>query len=109
MKYGMIGEDTNSPEEKIAKYTGLVDWSYLQAHYQSKALYFLDPAISLEQAGLVFTTDDKKTVAHWLKTGDLVKIDALHAAQWEKDDDDKKMRFRALVVSPFVLCQPAPI
>lgn len=104
MKYGMIGEDKASPEEKIAKYTGIVAWSYLKPHYESDALYFLDPGISLEEAGLAITADDKKKVAAWLKSGDLVKIGALHAAQWEKAES--KTNFRALVVSPFVLCQP---
>lgn len=105
----MIGEDASSPEEKIAKYTGVVDWTYLKPHYESEVLYYLDPAISLEQAGLAIIADDKKTVSQWLKKGDLVKIEALHAAQWEKEEPDgiKKTQFRALVVSPFVLCQPS--
>lgn len=105
MKYGMIGEDTTSPKEKIAKYTGQVDWSYLKPHYESGALYFLDSSISLEKAGLAFINDDKKTVESWLKNGDLVKIEALHAAQWENGDLEKNKSFHALVVSPFVLCQ----
>jgi hypothetical protein len=41
-------------------------------------------------------------VEGWLKSGDLVKIGDLHAAQWE----GKAVEFEALVVSPFVLCRP---
>ncbi|MGJ8696795.1 MAG: DUF2288 family protein [Verrucomicrobiaceae bacterium] len=101
MRYGMLGEDTRSTEEKLAKYRGQVDWSYLKPHFQNGVLYFLDPSIKLETAAAAISADEKDTVHTWLKSGDLVKIEALHAHQWE----DTEQQFEALVVSPFVLCQ----
>ena len=103
MRYGVLGDDTATPEEKLSKYTGEVDWEYLRPHYESGSLFFVDPDLSLETAGAALTTNDTATVEAWLKAGDLVKIEALHAAQWQ----DNAPAFHALVVSPFVLCRPA--
>jgi len=102
MKYGMLGDDESSMEEKLSKYTGEVDWSYLKPHYESGVLLFVDPELKLEKVGAVISEDEKATVEGWMKSGDLVKIEALHAMQWE----DGKTTFEALVVSPFVLCRP---
>ena len=104
MRYGLLGEDTGTPEDKLAKYTGEVDWSYLKPHYESGVLYFVDPSLALEEVGQALCRDQASTVESWLKSGDLVKIAPLHAQQWE----EHPARFRALVVSPFVLCQPVP-
>ena len=120
MNYGMLGEDTQKPAEKLAKYTGIVDWTYLKPHYESKVLYFVDPELKLEEVGEAITRDDREQVQAWLEARDLVQIEALHAQQWERelaviseesDTEGKKeasvrpSRFKALVVSPFVLCQ----
>lgn len=102
MKYGIIGEDTSSDEEKLEKFTGVVGWSYLRPHFQSGVLYFVDPALPLKRVGAAISGDQKDQVEAWLKSGDLLKIGDLHARQWE----DGETRFEALVVSPFVLCRP---
>jgi len=104
MRYGMLGDDQETAEEKLAKYTGEVDWSYLKEHCENGSLFFVDPTLKLEVVG------EEKIVA-WLKSGEMVKLEALHAAQWEveeesKDEAKKKPQFEALVVSPFVLCRP---
>lgn len=104
MRYGMLGDDDASPAEKLTKYTGEVDWDYLRPHYESGTLFFVDPDLPLETVGAALTSNDTATVEDWLKTGDLVRIEALHAAQWAADAP----AFQALVVSPFVLCRPAP-
>ncbi|MDC1206353.1 DUF2288 domain-containing protein [Akkermansiaceae bacterium] len=101
MRYGMAGDDNQSTEEKLTKYRGQVGWDYLKEHYQTGSLYFLDPSLALEGVGGAITADDKAAVEAWLKAGDLVKIEALHAVQWEGSEQ----LFEALVVSPFVLCQ----
>jgi hypothetical protein len=103
MKYGLIGEDEQTTEEKLTKYTGEVDWSYLKPHFEKESLFFVDPSLKLERVGVAISHDDSKQVDLWLKKADLVKIEALHAAQWE---EDTKQKFEALVVSPFVLCRP---
>lgn len=99
--------DPSAPDpadgEKLANYTGQVPWSYLAPHSLKGSLYFVDPALELEDVGAAISANRTAQVEAWLKAGDLVKIEALHAAQWEHGDAE----FEALVVSPFVLCRPA--
>lgn len=102
LRYVMLGEDVTSVAEKLAKYTGRVTWSYLAPHRVSGSLYFVDPSLKLEEVGGAISADRGDLVDGWLKSGDLVKIEALHAAQWENGE----VEFEALVVSPFVLCRP---
>jgi len=102
LKYAMLGEDTSTTEEKLAKYTGTVDWGYLRPHYQSGVLFFVDPSLALAEVGAAFSEDGRERVEAWLKAGDIMKIADIHAAQWEKGGTE----FEALVVSPFVLCRP---
>lgn len=102
MEYGMLGEDAMSQEEKVAKYTGDVDWSYLRPHYKSGAMIYVDPSLELKDVAKAFTDDDKEKVGAWMKKADLVKPSSLHADWWEYD----KTRFTAVVVNPFVLAQP---
>ncbi|MBK1833655.1 DUF2288 family protein [Roseibacillus ishigakijimensis] len=102
MKYAMLGEDTATDAEKLAKFQGEVDWSYLKPHYERDCLYFVDPELDMTTVGEAMAKDDSAAVKGWLKSGDLVKIEALHVFQWEESDT----RFEALVISPFVLCRP---
>ena len=102
LNYGMLGEDRASTADKLAKYTGEVGWDYLKPHFESGVLFFVDSTLTLESVAEAITQDRKDQVTTWLKTGDLVKIEELHAQQWE----DSPLLFRALVVTPFVLCQP---
>ena len=102
MKYAMLGGDELSTQEKLSQYTGEVNWSYLAPHYTNEALFFVDPSITLEDVGAAFSENRTDQVEAWIKKGDLVKIAALHAQQWEGTNT----MFEALVVSPFVLCRP---
>jgi hypothetical protein len=102
MKYVILGGDASSTEEKLSKYKGCVPWSYLKPHYQAGSLYFVDPSLKLEDVGAAVSKDEMEKITAWLKSGDLVKIEALHVFQWE----DSQVEFEALVVSPFVLCRP---
>lgn len=102
MRYGMLGADASSAEEKLAKYTGETDWEALRPHFAAGALLFVDPSLSLTEVGLALSQDDRTAVEAWLKTGDVLKPGDAHAAWWETSG----AKFTALVVSPFVLCQP---
>ena len=102
MKYLLLGKDESSVAEKLSKYTGEVDWTYLKPHYERGCLFFVDPEIKLEQAGAAIAGNDTAQVKAWMKSGDLMKIGDLHASQWEGG----AAQFEALVVSPFVLCRP---
>ena len=102
LKYAMLGLDEMSVDEKLEKFTGVVKWSYLSAHYLNEVLFFVDPELELADVGRAFTGNEVEKVDGWLKAGDLVKIGELHAEQWKDGDDE----FEALVVSPFVLFRP---
>jgi hypothetical protein len=95
-------DDPESTRAKLANYTGQVPWSYLAPHAAKGSLYFVDPALTLEDVGASISGNHVGQVEVWLKAGDLVKIEALHAAQWENGETE----FEALVVTPFVLCRP---
>jgi hypothetical protein len=101
MRYGILGDDQRSSEEKLAKYSGQVGWEYLKEHCDRGTLFFVDPELKLETVGATIVADEKAEIEAWLKSGELVKIEALHAAQWEGTEQ----QFEALVVSPFVLCR----
>lgn len=102
MRYGMLGEDAASDLEKLEKYTGTVDWKYLRPHYKNGALLYVDPSLDLIEVGRAFTDDDTEAVANWRGSGDIVVPSEPHAEYW----DESGAKFRALVVSPFVLAQP---
>lgn len=103
MRYGILGDDHSTGLEKLAKYTGEVTWTYLKPHYESGALLYLDPSQDITAVGKALADDDKATIGSLLKSGDLLKPSAPHATHWEK----QAPTFTALVVSPFVLIQPA--
>ncbi len=88
--------------EKLSSDVATVAWSYLRPHHLLDNLYFVDPALDLVTAGAAFADNRPDQVQAWLKSGDLVKIEAIHTAQWENGD----MEFEALLVTPFVLCRP---
>ena len=102
MQYGMIGENSSSTEEMLQKYTGEVDWECLKPHFESGAIIYVDPCLSLDEVGGALAEDDTAMVQAWLKSGDLVKPSEPHASYWEAS----MAKFRAAVVSPFVLIQP---
>ena len=103
MNYGMVGDDAQSTPEKLEKYTGEVDWEYLKPHFESGALIYVDPTLPITYVGQAISDDDSEKIQAWLKSGDLVKPSELHAQWWK----DNPQTFKALVVSPFVLIQPA--
>ena len=99
MRNEIGGGGDGSAEDKLGMYAGEVAWGYLKPHFESGALFFVDPSIELREAGRVFAEDEKETVKRWLEERFVVKIEEIHARQWE----DGEERFEALVVSPFVL------
>lgn len=102
MRYGILGSDGSTEIEKLRKYTGEIEWSFLEPHYRNGALLWVDPTLKLEEVGAAFADDDTERVADWRGNGDLVVPSTPHAFFWE----ESKARFRALVISPFVLIQP---
>ncbi len=95
-------EDNASDAEKLEKYSGEVDWSYLKPHFEEGNLIYVDPALDLKTAGLAFAEDNKTQVQAWLKNGDLVQPCELHAQHWLQSGT----HFNAMIVRPFILAQP---
>ena len=58
MNYGMIGEDDSTDGEKLAKFMGEVDWSYLKPHYERGSLFFVDAAVEMTEVGEAMAKDD---------------------------------------------------
>lgn len=95
-------EDNSNDEEKLEKYSGVVDWSYLKPHFEAGAMLYVDPTLDLKTAGLALARDDQAQVKEWLKSGDLVQPCDLHAEHWKESGT----LFNAMIVRPFVLAQP---
>jgi len=95
-------EDRSSAAEKLEKYSGEIDWSYLEPHYKAGTLLYVDPNIDLKTAGLAFAEDNTSQVTAWLKSGDLVEPCDLHVDHWKST----QTRFCATIVRPFILAQP---
>lgn len=104
IRFGMLSNEDPSSTERMEKYTGEVGWDYLRPHFESGALLYVDPSLSLVEVGRAFVDDESSKVADWRASGDLVTPSAPHAEYWESS----RTVFRALVVSPFVLAQPVP-
>lgn len=102
MNYGMLGVDRSTTGEKLANYKGIVGWDYLRGPQKNGVLYFVDPGLTLEEVGQLVAQDETAQVQTWLKSGELVRLEEIHAAQWQGTDQE----FEALVVSPFVFCRP---
>lgn len=102
-EFPQFSDFPTSPPVEVALYSGIVDWSYLAPHSKTGALLFVDPSITLEEVGKAITSDQSDRVSEWMKKGDVVKMEEIHAAQW----DGTSTLFEAMVVSPFVLCRPA--
>ena len=99
MEYGMLGGEDSSLE----KYMGEVNWDYLKPHFDSGALLYVDASLDLKEVAEALVSDDKVRVESWLKSGDLLKPSQPHGDHWGSSGE----MFRAAVVSPFVLMQPA--
>lgn len=96
-------EDRQSQAEKLEKYSGNVDWSYLKPHFEAGNLVYVDPCLDLKEVGLAFANDEQQQVKAWLRAGDLVQPCEQHAEHWENTGT----HFQAMIVRPFVLAQPS--
>lgn len=94
--------DHSSDTEKLEKYSGVVDWTYLRPHFEAGNLIYVDPCLDLKTAGLAFAEDDQKQVKAWLRAGDLLQPCELHAKHWAESNT----QFTAMIVRPFILAQP---
>ena len=94
--------DDLTQEERLEKYTGPVDWSYLAPHQKLGHLYHLDLSQNLADVGKLFIHDKREAVDALLKSGDLTLMGDLHAEWFVKNPQ----MFTAVIVTPFIICQP---
>ncbi len=102
MEYGMVGEDGLTMEERLEKYSGVTDWSYLRAACMYDVLYYVDASLELKTVANAFLEDKAEEIKEWIRKGDIVKLEKLHLMHF---DEEKEKKFEAVVVSPFVLCK----
>ena len=103
MRYATLGEDPLNDAERLEKYSGVIGWDYIKPHFDRGALLYVDGALDINEVGAAIVADDKSRVANWLKSGDLLRPGEQHAAHWSAAGS----QFSVVVVSPFVLVQPA--
>lgn len=103
MNYQMIGEDHSTIDEKLQKYSGVVSWDYIRPHFKAGNVLYIDPTLDMQTVGKTISLDDKDQVDQWLKSGDLIQPSEPHGEYWEKTNP----QFLALIVTPFILIQPA--
>lgn len=94
--------DDLTESERLERYTGPVDWSYLSPHQKLGNLYHLDVSQNLADVAKFFLHDKKDQVSALLAKGDLTKLDHLHAEWFGKNPQ----MFTAVIISPFIICQP---
>jgi hypothetical protein len=101
INYGMLQSDIPNNSQKLDKYVGEVSWEYLEPHFQSGSLIYIDNSLCIKDVGQALAKDDTKKVKQWLRAGDALKPGQAHAKYW----NEANSTFIALVVSPFVIIQ----
>ena len=101
INYGMLQSDIPNNSQKLDKYVGEVSWEYLEPHFQSGSLIYIDNSLCIKDVGQALAKDDTKKVKQWLRAGDALKPCQAHAKYW----NEVNSTFIALVVSPFVIIQ----
>lgn len=102
MNYAVLNSDEASTSEKLEKYTGEIQWSYLKPHFEAGSLVWVSEELSITEVGEAISDDESDRVQSWKREGLLLIPSEPHADYWESIEAE----FRALVVSPFVLIQP---
>ena len=101
LNYKIVQDSNINDDDQIEKYTGTVDWKYLEKHFQNGALVYVDEKLDIKKVAKVISEDNKDQVSLWLGSGDLIKPGEQHAQYWM----ESKTSFTALIVTPFVLIQ----
>ena len=101
LNYKIVQDSNISADDQIDKYTGTVEWEYLEKHFESGSLVFVDESLDIKKVAKAISEDNKDQVSLWLGSGDLIKPSEHHANYWKKS----KTSFTALIVPPFVLIQ----
>ena len=88
---------------KVNLETARIAWRELQRFFASGAAIYVDPALDLVEAAFQISEDNKAQVLAWMQQGQLAPVTDAQALAWYEADTD----MWAVVVSPYVLVQPA--
>ena len=97
LRYGILGDDGLTEEERLTKYTGPVSRDYLLPHLKAGVLFRVDQTVDLNAAAIAVMRDDKAQVQAWLDEQLFTPATEADLCRGEGDV------YSAVVVSPFVL------
>lgn len=83
--------------------TARIAWHELQRFFASGSAIYVDPALDLVEVAYQISEDNKEQVLKWMETRQLAPVTDEQARIWHDADTD----MWAVVVSPYVLVQPA--
>jgi hypothetical protein len=95
---------TAASRDELARQVDRVPWEWLRPHGNRGALLLVDPALSLAEVGERIAEDDTVAVAAWLAAGQLSRPSVDKYEAW---DSDPALPFTILIISPYILIQPA--
>ena len=102
MDYTLLGLDQTTIDDKLKKYSGIVNWNYIRPHFLAGNVIYVDSEMEIQKVGKAFSLDHKSQVKNWLRSGEILVPSEPHGKHWEKEKPD----FLALIVTPFILIQP---
>lgn len=88
--------------QKLLRETGKIEWALLAPHFESGDLVMVRNPLDLVMVAYRFAEDDKEQVGQWLEAGEVARLEAEQARQF----DEENPMFWAVVVAPWVLIQP---
>ncbi|MCJ0974228.1 DUF2288 domain-containing protein [Pseudomonas sp. PS1] len=96
-----MSEDQSTLYAKLLGETAPISWQELQPFFARGALLRVASDFDLIEAALAVAQDDRDKVAAWLTAGQLAKLEAEQAQDWQARDPS----LWAVVVRPWVLVQ----
>lgn len=105
MRDPMTDDEKQSLRAKLEGEAGPVQGSDLAAHLRRDGVLVVSLELSLVECAVAIACDDREAVSAWLAAGALRRPTDDERAAWPADE---ALRWRAVVVRPFVLVQDAP-
>ena len=65
MNYAVLNSDEASTGEKLEKYTGEIQWSYLKPHFEAGSLVWVSEELSITEVGEAISDDESDRVQSW--------------------------------------------
>ena len=95
---------TAASRDELARQVDRAPWEWLRPHGDRGSLLLVGPALSLEEVGERLAMDDTVAVSAWLAAGQISRPSADQIEAW---DSDPALPFAILIISPYILIQPA--